>query len=110
MTLVHAARIDANGIYLGMDELPADQVTALHLPQITSCDLTPGKARWIPEENNPYGGHFENIKAELQSAIQPDALNAIALGILALFAQQPMPPETKAWLQSYFNSFDFKGF
>jgi hypothetical protein len=46
--MVRAALLDENGVYLRMDTL-ADPglLTSRHLPQITACDLPPGKYRWI---------------------------------------------------------------
>lgn len=58
---IRAARIDAQGIYQGIDEL-ADEgaLTELHLPLITACDLAVGEYKWIPTDNpmNEYGGAF----------------------------------------------------
>lgn len=61
MTL-RAALIDANGVFLRMDEL-ADprEMTARHLPQITDCDLPSGKYKWVPDPMNPYGGAFWDL-------------------------------------------------
>jgi len=60
---VRAALLDAEGVYLRMDEL-ADEaaLTPQHLPQITSCDLAPGEYRWIADERNAYGGAFWPLK------------------------------------------------
>ena len=60
---VRAALLDANGVYLRMDELAsAEQLTPLHLPTITSCDLAPGEYRWITDRQNPFGGAFWPLK------------------------------------------------
>jgi hypothetical protein len=63
--MVKAARLDANGVYLGMDDLASPaELTPLHLAQITECDLKPGEYRWIQETGNPgnpYGGAFWSI-------------------------------------------------
>lgn len=60
---IAAALLDENGIYLRMDYLEdMTQLTERHLPTITSCDLPPGKYKWIwQEQNNPYGGYFEDV-------------------------------------------------
>ena len=62
MTL-RAALVDADGVYLRMDEL-ADEaaLTPQHLPQITSCDLATGEYRWVPDERNEFGGAFWPLK------------------------------------------------
>jgi hypothetical protein len=61
--MIRAALLDADGVYLRMDELtdPGD-LTARHLPQIQSCDLPSGQYRWIADENNPLMGAFWPIK------------------------------------------------
>lgn len=59
--MIRAALLDAQGVYLRMDELAdAAQLTAQHLPQITTCDLPARKYRWLPDGDprNPYGGAF----------------------------------------------------
>jgi len=60
---VRAALLDANGVYLRMDTL-ADpgELTPLHLPAITECDLAPGKYRWIVDRENAFGGAFWPLK------------------------------------------------
>lgn len=60
---VLAALLDENGVYLSMEALEdASQLTERHLPQITFCDLPPGKYRWIADEKNPEGGAFWPVK------------------------------------------------
>lgn len=55
---MRAALLDENGVFLRMDEV--DTPTARHLPQITSCDLPPGRYKWIPGDN-PEGGQFVEV-------------------------------------------------
>lgn len=56
---VRAARLDADGIYVGMDEFDDESgLTPLHLPQITECDRPPGKYKWLADAGNPFGGAF----------------------------------------------------
>jgi hypothetical protein len=60
---IRAARLDALGIYQGMDVLDdASHLTPQHLPQITACDLPPGRYRWTPAQN-PMGGEFRPLRA-----------------------------------------------
>ena len=60
---VRAALLDANGVYLRMDTLAdPDELTPLHLPAITSCDLAPGEYRWIADRQNQFGGAFWPLK------------------------------------------------
>ena len=62
---IRAARIDANGVYLGMEELASEEeLTPLHLPKLGECDNPPGEYLWIPEPitaANPHGGAFQSI-------------------------------------------------
>ena len=99
---VRAALLDENGIYLGIDLLPEDQLTEHHLPHITECDLPPGQYCW--HENA-----FVPIPKKKQIEA-PDTERAIALGFLALLSQGlKLPAETRIWLKNYSDSFDFKG-
>lgn len=60
---VKAALLDAQGIYLRMEELADEsQLTDRHLPTITSCDLPAGKYQWIADVRNPYGGSFFEVE------------------------------------------------
>lgn len=71
---IKAARLDAAGVYQGIDELPDDSaLTPSHLEQITRCDLQPGQYKWIADANNPYGGAFWPLKwLDLQDRLQQD--------------------------------------
>lgn len=60
---IRAALLDADGVFVRMDTLAdARQLTARHLPKITSCDLKPGTYRWVPDPANSYGGAFWPIQ------------------------------------------------
>lgn len=61
---IKAARLDAQGRYLGMEDLPdAGALTERHLATITECDLpADGSYQWVPEDDNPYGGAFWPVK------------------------------------------------
>ena len=59
---IHAALLDANGVFLRIDELASEaDLTPRHLAAITTCDLAPGEYKWVPDDANPYGGAFWNI-------------------------------------------------
>lgn len=60
---VKAALLNAQGHFIRMDELedPAE-LTVLHLPQITECDLPPGQYKWIADQANQMGGAFWPVK------------------------------------------------
>jgi hypothetical protein len=51
---IRAARLDALGVYQGIDVLDdASHLTPQHLPQITECDLPPGRYRWTGDQFRP---------------------------------------------------------
>lgn len=67
---IKAALLDEQGIFLRIDEV-ADEaaLTERHLPQITTCDLPPGRYRWIAQpddKTNPYGGSFWPLPKALE--------------------------------------------
>ena len=57
---MRCALLSPAGVYLRMDEV--DEPTENHLPQITECDLPPGKYKWVPDETNTYGGAFWEMR------------------------------------------------
>lgn len=103
--IVKAALLDENGVFLRIDSIPIDQLTPRHLPQITECDLPPGKARWNSETLT-----FEFILNKEPEIYSPNMERAIALGLISLFSRKAPHPETLEWLKEYANSFDMKGF
>jgi hypothetical protein len=51
---IKAARLDALGVYQGIDVLDdPSHLTPEHLPQITECDLPPGRYRWTGDQFRP---------------------------------------------------------
>lgn len=64
--LRRCARVDPNGVYLGMVEVAPEDLTAQHLPAVAECDLTAGHARWVAELDNPYGGRFDPLPPALR--------------------------------------------
>jgi hypothetical protein len=57
---MRAALLDADGVFQRIDDVA--ELTPLHLPQITQCDLPPGKYRWVPDPLVPTGGAFWPVK------------------------------------------------
>lgn len=56
---IKAALLNEQGIFLKIDIVSKKaELTELHLPQITACDLPPGKYRWVADQKNSYGGAF----------------------------------------------------
>lgn len=43
------ARLDVNGVFLGVDEIDAADLTDQHIPVPTDCDLEPGRYQWDAE-------------------------------------------------------------
>lgn len=94
--MIKAALLNSEGVFERMDELgDASQLTPLHLPQISECDLPPGKYRWIADASNPYGGAFwslawlEHVAATAAAAERQAAL-AGAIG-----AERKKPAEAR---------------
>jgi hypothetical protein len=103
--LVRAARLDEHGVYQGMDDLPASELTPHHLSQISDCDLPPGGYRWDGQTFVPLPKRLAE-----RALKEPDTLRAIAAGLNAVRAAGiALPPETTAWLAWHAASFDAKG-
>lgn len=54
------ALLSPAGVFLRMDDVA--QPTDRHLPQITECDLPPGRYKWVPDPENPSGGAFWEMR------------------------------------------------
>lgn len=105
---VKAARleeIDGRLVFMGIDTLQGKaELTALHLPGITECDLVPGKYYWdetraaflpLPRQN----------KKELEMT---NASNALALTIHNLHkAGFPVQKEVRDWFNDHRKTIDF---
>ncbi len=106
--LVKAARLDPNGVFLGIDEIAADKLTDLHLPDITECDLTPGRYAW-------HNGTFVPVTPEPRPGapkpIAPDATVAIAQGLAAIAqaGKLALPKTTQDWITATLQTLDAKG-
>lgn len=103
MSQKQTAVVDAKNIYLGMfeegAELPAG---ALRIPEITECDLEPGRYRW-------QGDSFVPVRRDAEGRLQesPDMIHAIYDGFGALERQGfDFPPSTKEWMRWYATTFD----
>ena len=103
---VQVARLDANGIYQGIDEIDADDLTETHVHLPNGCDLPPGTYRWDNDRKT-----FIALQRDDEAAApDPHALRSIAVGLMAL--QQhglTLPAETLNWLDFYCTSIDFMG-
>lgn len=63
--MIKAALLDAQNVYLGIVEVQKDQLTSRHLPQVSECDLEPGRYRW----NGKYFELIESTKAEPEPGV-----------------------------------------
>lgn len=61
-TTITCARVDADGVYQGMETLERVDLTALHIQTVTECDLAPGLYRWVAHDGNAFGGEFKSVK------------------------------------------------
>ena len=105
-TKIIVAKLDADGIYHGMDAIPADQVTADHVCLPDGCDLPHGKYFWDRAQ-----GSFMPLTDSQQRAVsQPVPLNALAWALLALSAKGiSLPVASACWLDGYIGTVDFTG-
>jgi hypothetical protein len=46
---MQVARLDADGVFQGVEEIDLAQLTVDHVPLPDGCDLPPGRYRWLPE-------------------------------------------------------------
>ena len=85
---MHAALLDVRGVYLRMDEV--EQLTEHHLPQITACDLPPGRYLWVPSESSEHGGAFWDLDWLRQICADHDKACAVEADARR-FAPAPRP-------------------
>ena len=79
---IRAARLDERGVYQGIDELDStDELTDRHVPEITQCDLAPGKYRWDGKTFVPIFAQqlIDEAGRELLHDIERLAENAVRL-------------------------------
>jgi hypothetical protein len=100
---VQVARLDANHIYQGIDEIDADELTDRHVRLPNGCDLPPGLHRFDWDQRT-----FVALQpGEELPQPDPHALSAIACGLIAMQQQSAMlPDETLRWLDWYMQSVD----
>lgn len=113
---VRAAKLNHKGIFVGMDELPEDHLTPLHLRQITDCDLPPNRYRWVEDAAAPFGGRFVPLTRKELGEVNDDPtiteahiLRGIMRGFIAIRDGEPLPDDTLKVLAWYEQSFDNKG-
>lgn len=68
------ALLSPAGVFLRMDDV--EEPTERHLPQITECDLPPGRYKWVPDPDNPFGGAFWEMR--WLARVEQDKLDVIA--------------------------------
>jgi len=101
---VAVARLDADGVYHGTDEIPDDQVTDDHVLLPDGCDLPLGKYAW--DRDKASFVPLANPQQRAESA--PLALNALAWLLLAQWdAGTVLPPPCLEWLDFYIKTIDF---
>lgn len=105
--MVRAARLNPAGVFIGIEELPEDELTPHHLPEITECDLPLHKYRWDDEKQC----FLPLPKKALEDSIaEPHALRAIVLGFIAVKESGiALPKETLDYIAWYQTTIDFKG-
>lgn len=102
MTFV--AKLDADGVYQGVDAIPSSAVTDEHVPLPGGCDLPPGRYFWSREKST-----FLPLASPQQRAVEaPIALNALAWALLAMDgAGMRLSRPCLDWLDVYIKTIDF---
>jgi hypothetical protein len=103
MTQKQSAAVDTRGVYLGMfDEGAEIPDGALRIPEITECDLEPGRYYWDGKAFQP---RARGAIAAMQE--EPNMINAIYDGFVALQRQGfDLPASTREWMEFHAGSFD----
>ena len=101
--LTRAALLDEEGYFLRIDEVA--ELTALHLPQITDCDLPPDKYRWNADKQQ----FLYAPKKANPGKVTPDATRAVVKALDAIAQQIALPEESLRFIAEYKQTFDFKG-
>jgi len=108
--LRRAALLDADNVFLGVEEVEPDKLTARHLPQLFNCDNQPMRYRWVPDRSSE-GGSLQPLPRQTpeQKFLDTEPLPAIALFFIRVWATKFMvlPPKTEAWLDWYVRTTDF---
>jgi hypothetical protein len=101
---VAVAKLDADGVYQGLDAIPVADVTDTHVLLPDGCDLPPGKYLWSREKST-----FLPLASPQQRAVEaPVALNALAWGLLAMDdAGLRLSRPCLDWLDYYIRTIDF---
>lgn len=103
-------------VYLRMVEVDEALIDpAIHLPQITQCDLPADAYRWVeqPLDHNPLGGRFEPLPRHQRAvAGAPTIEQAFAFEMLNQHALDPQgcADVTLRWLDAVVFSVDLAGF
>lgn len=98
---VTVARLDANGVYWGVDTIERAALTAEHVEVPADCDLAPGAYRW-----NAAATRFDHL-GRGQRMAQPGGVSLEeAVYELALLAgaDGPLMPKLAQWVEQYRNS------
>jgi hypothetical protein len=98
---ITAALLDAEGYFLRMDSVA--ELTPLHLPEITECDLPPREYQWDADKR-----HFVRARAD-GKAPAPDFTRAVALALAEVGKTIALPAETQRFLRAYAATADAKG-
>lgn len=103
MATTRIAVLDANGVYKGLIDVDEAAVKEDDVV-LEACDLPPDRYVWSRVHKA-----FLPIAPPtvVQQVEAPNALNAIALALLALEQGKPMPAEALAWLEHYIETIDF---
>ena len=100
--IVTVARLDADGVYLGVEALPAEELTEAHFPVPADCDLKPGAYKLA-------GAAFVPIEPVKQRALNAPVSSDRAFYDLCLHFQSQkilLPERTLVWMTQYKQTID----
>lgn len=104
-TTIAVAKLDANGVYWGMQTITPDDLNEQHVQVPADCDLAPGKYRWHAQHQR-----FDAL-TELQQA--PEGLATLEAVVYQLVqnaqAQGATEPVFAAYAANYKRSIDAMG-
>jgi hypothetical protein len=110
------AVLDTDGLFVGVAEVKLEDLTPLHLPRVTACDLDAARGyRWMPtpaDLANAQRGRFDPVPRKTPETKFDDAQPLPALACFFVRAwlkdEAALPAQTLAWTDQYVRSVDFK--
>lgn len=111
---ISVAMLDADGLFLGVQEIDPASKLPEQIEVPADCDLKPGRCKWVAIDGYPGGGRFEYFGGDAQAILNDaSAVSSVSMEIafnaLATALQQqgvPLPQATLAWMSDFAQSID----